>query len=418
MQVVLMAFGSHGDVLPFLAIGAELRRRNYRVTLAAPAPFQELATSADLAFHSLGTQADFDTVIRDADLWHPRRGPALLLQFIASLTEETYNWLTTHCRAGDLIVAQPACLGARIAQERHGLSLATVHLAPFLMESQYDPPTLPGLPLPGFLPARLKHWIGRGADTYVIGPAVLPALNAFRAKLDLRPVRRLRYWWNSPDRLLLMFPRWYAPPPTDWPLQAVQVGFGMADRLGDQQGLTPELDAFLQAGAPPLVFTYGSAMRLGLPFFKKAVALCRRMNRRGVLLAPQNGQVPAELPAEILHQPYVPLSLLLPRSAALIHHGGIGTVAQALTAGIPQLIVPVAFDHFDEGRHLERLGAGAVMSRHRFTPLRAARVLQRLLNAPDVRRACAVAQQHMSHSDGAAAACDEIENMLATQSAP
>ena len=412
MQIVLMAFGSHGDVLPFLAIGAELRRRDYRVTLAAPAPFQDLATSVGLAFHPLGTRADFNNVVKEADLWHPRRGPAFLLRFISSLTEETYDWLTIHCRAGDLVVAQPACLGARLAQERHGLSLATVHLAPFLIESRYDPPTLPGLPLPSFLPARLKHWIGRGADTYVIGPAVLPALNALRAKLDLKPIRRLRYWWNSPDRLLLMFPLWYAPPQTDWPLQAVQVGFGMADRLGDQQGLTLELETFLQAGPPPLVFTYGSAMRLGLPFFEKAIALCRRMNRRGVLLAPQKGQVPANLPAEILHQPYAPLSLLLPRCAALIHHGGIGTVAQALAAGIPQLIVPVAFDHFDEGRHLKRLRAGAVMSRQRFTPARAARVLQRLLIAPDVAQACAAAQHHMSQSDGAAAACDEIEHML------
>jgi len=412
MRIVLLAVGSHGDVLPFLAIGAELRRRGYGVTLAAPAPFQDLAAGAGLAFHLLGTQSEFDNVARKAALWHPRRGVTLLLRFISSLTEETYDWLATHCRAGDLIVAQPACLGARLAQERHGLSLATVHVAPFLIESRYDPPTLPGLPLPGFLPAQLRHWIGRGADTYVIGPAVLPTLNAFRTKLGLRPVRRLRYWWNSPDRLLLMFPPWYAPPQKDWPLQAVQVGFGMADRLGDQQGLTPELEAFLRAGSKPFVFTYGSAMRLGSEFFEKAVALCRRMNRRGVLLAPQEGQVPASLPAEILHQPYAPFSLLLPRCAALIHHGGIGTVAQALAAGIPQLVVPVAFDHFDEGRRLKRLRAGAVLSRRRFTPSRAARVLHRLLNAPNVAQACAAARENMSHSDGAAAACDEIEHML------
>jgi rhamnosyltransferase subunit B len=413
MQIVLLAIGSHGDVLPFLAIGAELRLRGYRVTLAALAPFQDLAVSAGLSFHPLGTEADFDSIARESALWHPRRGAALLLKFISSLTEETYTWLAAHCRAGDLIVAQPVCLGARLAQERLGLSLVTVHLAPFLIESRYAPPALPGLPLPAFLPSRLKHWIGRGADTYLIGPAVLPTLNTLRARLGLGPVRRLRYWWNSPDRLLLMFPPWYAPPQADWPLQAVQVGFGMADRLGDQQSLTPELEAFLQGGSPPLAFTYGSAMRLGSAFFEKAIALCRRMNRRGVLLAPQDGQVPADLPAEILHQPYAPFSLLLPRCAALIHHGGIGTVAQALAAGIPQLVVPVAFDHFDEGRHLQRLRVGAALSQQRFTPARAARVLQRLLNTPDVAQACSAAREHMRHADATVAACDEIEHMLA-----
>jgi rhamnosyltransferase subunit B len=412
MQIVLIAFGSHGDVLPFVAIGAELRQRGHQVTLAAPTPFRSMATIIGISFHPLGTQADFDNVVQQADLWHPRRGAAMLLKIVTSLTEEIFDWLAAHCASGDLIIAQPTCLGARVAQERLGLSLITVHVAPFLIESRYAPPTLPGLPLPDFLPARLRHWIGRGADTYLIGPAVLPTLNTFRAKLGLGPVRRLRYWWNSPERALLMFPAWYAPPQTDWPHQAVQVGFGMADRFGDQQSLTPELEAFLKAGASPLAFTYGSAMRLGSGFFEKAVALCRRMNLRGVLLAPQEGQVPVGLPAEILHLPYAPFSLLLPRCAALIHHGGIGTVAQALAAGIPQLVVPVAFDHFDEGRHLQRLGVGAVLSQRRFNPARAARVLKRVLNAPDVAQACATAQEWMSQTDGTSAACDEIERMI------
>jgi rhamnosyltransferase subunit B len=75
--------------------------------------------------------------------------------------------------------------------------------------------------------------------------------------------------------------------------------------------------------------------------------------------------------------------------------------------------VPVAFDHFDEGRHLQRLRVGAALSQQRFTPARAARVLQRLLNTPDVAQACSAAREHMRHADATVAACDEIEHMLA-----
>ncbi|WP_335645528.1 glycosyltransferase [Methylobacterium durans] len=245
----------------------------------------------------------------------------------------------------------------------------------------------------------------------MIGPAALPRLNAFRAELGLGPVRRLRYWWNLAPHLILMFPEWFSPPQADWPEQAVQVGFPIADRFGDTDRLDPDLEAFLDAGAPPLVFTYGSAMRQGRAFFTTAVALCRRLGRRGVLLAPQGGQAPADLPPEILHRPYAPLSALLPRAAALVHHGGIGTVAQALAAGVPQMIVPVAFDHFDEGSRVRRLGLGTVMSQRAFTPSRAARRLARLLASDTAAQACAEARRRMAGEDGVLHACVAIERI-------
>ncbi len=81
------------------------------------------------------------------------------------------------------------------------------------------------------------------------------------------------------------------------------LGFPLVDRFGDVAAMPPELEAFLDAGEPPIVFTYGSAMRQGAGFFDTAVRLCRRMGRRGVLLAPQGGQIPKPLPAGIIHLP-------------------------------------------------------------------------------------------------------------------
>ncbi|MER2269648.1 glycosyltransferase [Methylobacterium oxalidis] len=412
MRVLLVAIGSHGDVLPFLALAAELDRRGHAVTLAAPAPFAPMAERAGLGFHPLGTRADYADFAAEPELWHPRRGVKAAFRYVSLLTEPTYAWLAQTWRPGEgIVVGSTLSLGARVAQDKLGLPLATVHLMPFLVESRHAPPILPGFPLPGFLPPRFRHWLGRGADTYVIGPAVLPELNAFRARLGLPPVRRLRHWWNSPLRVLLTFADWFVPPQPDWPAQAVQVGFPLADRFGDADDLSPDLAAFLDAGEAPLAFTYGSAMRQGRKFFETAVRTCRRMGRRGVLLAPQDGQVPPGLPSDILHVPYAPFSRLLPRCASLIHHGGIGTVAQGLAAGIPQLVVPVAFDHFDEAQRLRHLGVGSALSQRRFTPRRAAAEIRRLLTAPQVAGACAAVRARMAGSDGVPAACDALESL-------
>lgn len=413
MQIKLVAVGSHGDILPFIGLGAELVRRGHAAILAAPAPFAELAARVNLPFHALGTRADYDRTVSVPDLWHPRRGAFVLFDQLGPTTEQTYDWLARTNRPGEtLVVASTLGLGARVAQDKLGLPVVTVHVMPLLVESRHAAPVLPGIPLAHLLPSRLRHWLGRGADRYVIGPAALPQLNALRRRLDLAPVRRLRHWWNSPTRILLMFPDWFTAPQADWPAQAAQVGFPLVDRLGDTESLGGELTAFLESGPAPLVFTYGSAMRQGQPFFRTACALCRSTGRRGVLLAPEAGQVPAGLPEGVIHVPYAPLSALLPRAAALIHHGGIGTVAQALAAGVPQLVVPVAFDHFDEGLRLQRLGVGAVLGRRRFTAARAAQILTRLLASDTVARACAEARVRMTRENGVAAACDEIERLM------
>lgn len=411
-----MAVGTHGDVLPFIALGHELIARGHGVSLAAPAPFEPMARRAGLGFQPLGTAADYEAVIREPDLWHPRRGFKPMFDFALRVAEPACLWLgATRARIPDLVVAaSPLGWGARLAQDLYDLPTATLHVMPFLIESRLDPPRLPGLPLPRLLPARLRAYINRGTDKVVVNPFTLPPLNALRGRLGLGPIHRLRHWWNSPSRMLLMFPDWYAEPQADWPGQSVQLGFPLVDRFGDVPAMPPELEAFLGDGSPaadaPIVFTYGSAMRQGAAFFDTAVKICRRMGRRGVLLAPQGGQIPRPLPPGILHVPYAPLSALLPRSAALVHHGGVGTVAQALAAGVPQLVVPVAFDHFDEGRRLKDRTLGTTLSRRAFRPARAARVIGRLLTDPAVARACAEAKARMTKGrDAIADACDHVE---------
>ncbi|MCJ2076560.1 glycosyltransferase [Methylobacterium sp. E-016] len=412
MRVQILAVGTHGDVLPMVAIGVELVRRGHAVTLVAPAPFTGLAARAGLAFYPLCTQAEYDRLLGTHDLWRPWRGAQIMLAAVAAMAEPAYRWIASEqATGGGVVVTSTLGLGARVAQDKLALPIVMVHVTPFLMESRYAPPRLPGLPLPRLLPARFRHWIGRGADRYVIDPSALPGLNAFRTTLDLPPVRRLRHWWNLAPTLILMFPRWYAPPQPDWPTHALQVGFPVADRFGDAAELSEDLAAFLRSGSAPLVFTYGSGMRRGRPFFKTAREICDRMGCRGILLAPQAGQVPPDLPPHIIHVPYAPLAALLPHAAALIHHGGIGTVAQGLAAGIPQLVVPVAFDHFDEARRLIELGVGASLSRRRFSPDRGARALHRLLNSPSVSEACTSLRIKSAASDGVRDACDAIERV-------
>src|SRR5262249_29005603 len=160
------------------------------------------------------------------------------------------------------------------------------------------------------------------------------------AELGLAPVRDVfRGWLHSPQLVLGLFPKWFGSIQPDWPRHTELVGFPLYDER-DATPLPAELDAFLAAGPPPVAFTPGSANLHGRPFFEAASAACTRLGRRGLLLTRHPEQLPERLPEGVRHVAYAPFGLLLPKVGALVHHGGIGTSAQGMAAGVPQLVMP------------------------------------------------------------------------------
>jgi rhamnosyltransferase subunit B len=119
----------------------------------------------------------------------------------------------------------------------------------------------------------------------------------------------------------------------------------------------------------------------------------------------------------VLADNYAPFATLLPRCSALIHHGGIGTLAQGLAAGLPQLVMPMAFDQHDNLRRLRELGVGDGLAPRQFSVARVSRMLQHLLQDPDVAASCARARRSSAGHDGLRAACDSLEAVALEYSA-
>ena len=176
--------------------------------------------------------------------------------------------------------------------------------------------------------------------------------------------------------MIALFPDWFATPQPDWPAALQFAGFPQYDE-SDQQQLSPDLVRFLDAGDKPVVFTPGSANQNAAAFFQGAIDASARLGRRAILLTRFKEHLPA-LPSSVHHEGYAPLSRLLPRSAALVHHGGIGTLAQALAAGVPQLTMPMGFDQPDNTNRLIRLGVARWVSPKAFTGDRVAPLLDHL----------------------------------------
>jgi rhamnosyltransferase subunit B len=419
MKVLLLTIGSHGDVHPFVGMGVELRRRGHEATLITNGYFRRLAESAGVGFVELGTQEQFRALIKDPDLWHPRRSfDAVFLRGVLPILEQAYRSIVDHYVPGEtVVVASVLGFGARIAQEKFGIPTASAHTAPSILRTIYDVPKLPGLYMPKWYPLWLKRSMWWIADTLLIDRALGPPINEFRATLGLnKPASGfMKDWWNSPDLVIGLWPDWYAPPQPDWPPQFSAAGFP----LYDETGITPisdELDAWLRAGSPPIAFTPGSAMAQGRKFFLESAQACERLNRRGLLLTRHPEQIPASLPAGVRHVDYAPFGQLLPRCAALVHHGGIGTTAQALRSGTPQLIMAMAHDQFDNANRVQRLGVGSSIGVRRYRAPRVATLLHELIDSADVAARCREVARRFEGVDAIGTACDLVEELFATRS--
>jgi UDP:flavonoid glycosyltransferase YjiC (YdhE family) len=151
-------------------------------------------------------------------------------------------------------------------------------------------------------------------------------------------------------------------------------------------------------------------------FFDASIEACVRLKRRGLLLTRHRDHLPDTLPPGVIHVHYAPFSQLLPRCAAVVHHGGIGSSAQSLASGIPQLVTPFAHDQPDNADRLRRLGVAAVIPCGRYKPSRIAPALQTLVDSPIVSQACRAVQSRFAGIDPLEKTCDVIEQ-LATPAA-
>jgi UDP:flavonoid glycosyltransferase YjiC (YdhE family) len=418
VNILLIALGSHGDVHPFVGIGLRLRERGHHVAVAANTYFKPLIDHANLEFVEVGTAEEYKSLATNPDLWHPTKAPQAVFSGTAKYLRRIYEVAVDFGRRPDsVIAASTLALGARVAQDAHDIPLATVHLSPSIFQSVYAPPAF--LPF-SRLPAWTPKFVYRGAwkaINKIMDRVIGPAINELRGEVHLPPVKNiLRDYWHSPTRVIGLFPEWFGPMQIDWPRQTVLTGFPLFDEP-EHTPISAELDQFLRAGEPPIAFTPGSAMWQGHAFFDACVESCVRLKRRGLLLTRHRDHLPAALPPGVIHVHYAPFSQLLPRCAALVHHGGIGTTSQALASGVPQLVTPFAHDQPDNAERLKRLGVAEWIAARKYKPARIVPALERLLGSPTVAESCRRAKARFERVDPLAQTCDLIEALRPARAA-
>jgi UDP:flavonoid glycosyltransferase YjiC (YdhE family) len=413
MCLLISTVGSSGDVLPFVRLAAQMRRRGHEVFLYANPMHEALVDPASAVFRPLGNAQAQRTAQADARINESRSGLTLVAAFVINHARPTWEAMKADVLPGQtLLLGSTFAFGARLLRETDGLPFVAAQLAPSVLRSEHRAARLS--PMGSTLerwPRPLKRLLWRGMDRRFLDPLFTEPLNRLRAELNLPPVSRvMHHWIHEGEALLGLFPPGFAPRQPDWPAALELTGFPLPTEPAPP--LAPELDHFLTSGPPPIVFTAGTANRGSQAFYAESAAACARGNHRGLLVAASPDQVPPTLPAGVQHVTHAPFETLLPRAAGIVHHAGIGTLAQALAAGIPQLLRPMAYDQFDNADLARRLGVAIELLPRAYQGQRLDDALRRLTTDSAWRARCATAAQTLAQPGGVEAACDVLERTL------
>jgi sterol 3beta-glucosyltransferase len=413
MRIDILAFGSRGDVQPYVALGLGLQSVGHRVRLVTLGGFEDFVRGHGLDHVSVAHSPRDVAATADGRDWLNQRASVLgflrgFVRVARALVEEGMARYWRVCQDAEVLVASASglLLAVHIA-EKMGVPLVRAQCAPSV-PTRYD-----------WTGRTSRAIAARGAGEALMGAAFRlllwqglrrPTNRARRDLLGLPPLPLQEPFGTLNRRrtpLLDGYSPAVVPRPPDWGSWIHVTGYWFLDTPSAWRPPT-DLSDFLRSGPPPLFVGFGST-----PFPEPAAATdlvvgaLTRARHRGVVVAGGSGLATGRLTDEILSIDVVPHDWLFPQVCAAVHHGGAGVAGAALRAGLPSVVVPVFGDQPFWGRRVFELGAGPPpIPARRLSMEVLVEAIQRALGDEDIRRRAAGLGRQIRGEDGVARAVE------------
>lgn len=423
MRVAILAAGTRGDVQPVLAIGDELARRGHSVVVAVNDDLTEWVGRTGLEV--VPTGLDVGRFLHSAQarefLAHGRIG-ATLRRIVADERRVNDAIVAACVRAAEgadlVLTTLMTSFRGRCLREATGVAHRALHYFPALPTGDWSGIVsgVRDLPFPA-----LNRATGRLFERMLWSQTRAMA----DEMCDTLGIARFRRPPSGDLPALQLYSGHVAPTPADWPPGSDALGWtrlspSLRRRLGED-ALPDDLVRWLDAGPPPVYFGFGSMPVLDPGRLLRGVAeVTERRGLRGLVAAgwTDYGEAAEALPPHLFLAPSVfDHDAVLPRCVAAVHHGGAGTTAATLRAGIPSVVAAVFVDQPYWGWRLARIGAGVTMPFRRLGPDRLGTALDEVLREPYAARAAEIGAL-VRGEDAAGAAVDVLERRAGVARSP
>ena len=362
LRLTIFTAGSRGDIQPCLVLGLGLKRAGFEVLVAAPQNFAGLISEYGLTFHPL--RGDIQKILAgetgqkfvETGNSNPLQSILAMRTMLEPIIMPMMEDVLQACQQSDALITPAvfAPFGTTFA-EICGIPLINVEPTPMLPTGEFP---APGWPIQKGL-GRWANLISGYGMLNIIWQWYRPFVNEFRRRFHLRPLTgKDVYKALTTFPLLGAYSQFVIPRPRDWPSNVYITGYWFQDTSSIWKP-SYELEAFLAKGEPPVYIGFGSmAGRNPKHFADIAAQALEKSGRRGILATGWGGLNVTEVPETIHVIESAPHDWLFPRMAAIVHHGGAGTTAEGMRAGVPAVIVPFVVDQHFWGKRVWENGAG------------------------------------------------------------
>ncbi len=420
MRITITTAGSRGDVQPYVALGLGLEEVGHEVHLATYAPFEGFVRGHGLSYHPVSGDPDGAVAeLLEAGL-NPVKGAQTFRRFLGSTLEQNLAEYREACRYADAVIYSPVgFLGHHVA-EKMGVPAIGAAVQPLFSRTRRFPSSLLGKPLDGFLEGGLLgdlyNRLTYPAAEQLFWQTMRPVVTEARAELGLASLPFLGPFRDADQPCLPILYGWspsVLPQPTEWRDQLCTTGYWLLDRPGWQP--PEELVDFLEAGPPPVSIGFGSMNNVDPEEITTwLLEALRRSGQRGILLTGWGGIGSADLPDEVFKANDVPHDWLFARVRLAVHHGGAGTTAASLRAGLPTVVVPFFLDQAFWGWRVAKLGAGPEpVPRKKLTSDRLSAAILRAATDADMEKRARLLGEKIRAEDGVARAVEAFHHNVA-----
>lgn len=417
MKITIASIGSRGDVQPYIALGAGLQQLGHEIFLSAPAMFHDLIAAHGL--RHLPVSVNPQRIIEHPSMQAASKSgnPFLLMRsmfreglpLIRVYLEEVY----ANCRECDAVILTQIPFGAYDAAEKRNIPYIQAGLGPIYPTTAFP---MIGMNFPnlriGFINRLTYSLLDQGFWQFF-----RPIQNKWRKetlRLPALPLAGPAGKIRTSVPTVLGYSTSVVPSPADLPSTVHVTGYWY---LNEPPGWRPPagLTAFLDAGPAPVYIGFGSMPDKDARQTTQLVLdALRTGGQRCVLLSGWSGLGREQLPETVFPVDSIPHSWLFPRMAAVVHHGGAGTTAAGLRAGVPSILTPYAADQYFWAKKVEQLGVGPkAVSYHALTSEKLARQIRLATTDREMRERAAAFGRRIDGERGTDEAVEWIVKYLA-----
>jgi|GEM_PF-2808648 len=434
-ELLMVGFGSLGDIYPLIALADRLKR-NRKVTFLANEYFRHHIDAAGINYFPIGSIED-QLAAKETGLVSGETVEGRRLRYenvIGKSYKITYDYIAGRISEGVqlLVITHGNLSPAVMACEAFNIPTIFTHYAPSQIMHNFEDAIF----CESFYSDH-EWWVRYVKIPLQIikmkfGFEVQDQFNVHRKNLGLPPV--LSHWENWRQKFnfkknkvtqssmrvpiqIVMTPRWFCEP-MDKSIEDFQfAGFPFVkESIGEQEML---IDSFINANGKPIVFTPGTAVEDVQAFVNEIIPICRKLGSPGIFCSKHGKEAFDQLQkvddVPLLYIEHAKFSHLLPKSRCLIHHGGIGTIAQAIRAGIPQIVRPRMYDQPSNSVRVMMFGLGGSIFPDLFHADSVANILLHIENNPKNQELLAYYSELVSNEDGVGNCCKIIEQLLETE---